>query len=158
MAPLQGRPVAPSPLNGTEDDIEMEDDAERGQGEIPRGDTISDHAGREGSKVLEPPQPKKSAKPPEAWGTPEPSKVRESLSFPVLARYTYDGYRAKYPQYHGTYAEFMLEMFQVACRRIGMWPSMIWTEPEAAPPPTAVQPVFAGQDIDLVFEEPASAT
>lgn len=107
--------------------------------------------------MLEPTQPKKSTKPPAEWGIPDPSKVRESLSFPVVARFMYDGYRARYPQYHGTYAEFMQEVFMVGCRRIGMHAAVIWTDPESDPPPAAVQPVFAGQDIDRVFEEPPSA-
>ncbi len=153
--PQGGNSYPKRAADGPDDDEdgsdEYDDEGEDDAGPPPAAETVGPSGGARGTAVQEPVQPKRPGKPPAEWGLPDPSKIRESISFPVVARFMYDGYRAKYPQYHGTYAEFMQEVFMVGCRRIGMHAAVIWTQPDAPPPPAAVQPVLRDPDVERVF-------
>lgn len=140
------------PEDGDEDEEDAYEEDPAETSEIPAAETIGPGSARSGTAVLEPPRQKRPAKPPAEWGIPEPSKIRESVSFPVVARYLFDAWRARYPMYQGTYTDFVLGLFMVGCRRVGVWPAAIWTEPDSDPPPGVVWPAFDGANIDMVFE------
>lgn len=153
--PLQGAYSSRALADSSDgEDDEGSDDFDPG---IPAGETVGPTTGNRGTAVQEPRQPQRSKKPPAEWGAPDPSKVRESLSFPVVSRFAYDAFRARYPMCTLTFNEWVQDCLWLAWKAMGLHPAAIWTAPMADPPPGAVQPFLTDEPIDFILEEPQSA-
>ena len=97
-------------------------------------------------------------KPPESYGALKPSPVAEkTVSYPVMARFSYDLYRARYAAYKGSFNDFMFDMFDCALYTIGLHPVGIWSEPMGQPPPGAIVPAYDSEGVDEMMSEMASA-
>ena len=69
------------------------------------------------------------------WGWPEPTLIPErSLSLPVVARFMFDGWKLLHPRYKGAFPDWLQECLWLAWRGLGLHPTIIQTEPFAAPP------------------------
>ena len=95
---------------------------------------------------------------PEEWGGLRPSLIPErSVSYPSMARFAYDLYRARFPAYKSGFNDFVFDMFEFALFQIGLHPAGIWTEPGAPPPPNAVYPTYDPEAAAELIKEMAGA-
>lgn len=163
-SPAGGRPFVPpsqsrpnpeespqgQPDQGDEDDIyEDEDDIdlERGDaGEARSKPKVID------AKVIDPPQGDRPSKPPAEWGAPDASIVAERSSFSVTVRFMFDGWRVRYPNYKGTFSEWVQEMLWVAWDWYGAEPAVLWRTPGSSPVTEVVRPFVTSEDMSPVFE------
>lgn len=173
-----GEPKAPPPAAQPTDSPKPQDD---NQAEFPRPATApqmqqapepdeppdDDSLGDEGDSqekgqeksapAWDPPQTAPSDRG-EGYGALRPSLVPEkTVSYPVLARFTFDLFRAKYPAYKGSFNDFMFDMFDCALFTIGLHPVGIWTEPMGDPPPGAMRPAYDPEGVDEMMEQMAHA-
>jgi hypothetical protein len=115
-------------------------------------------AARDAGQVQEPRQPGRKRKDPVDMGWPDPSKFKEvGMSFPVICRFAYDGFRSKYPLYRGTFNEWAQECMWLSWKVLGLHPAVIWTRSLEPQPPDSLAPFTTNESPFPEMEESHAA-